>query len=66
LNPPPPTSDSEPEDVIEVEDTIKSEDETVPVSVYERGESSTATFLREDGDSLLPGFMRRDINSLFR
>ncbi|GKA40439.1 hypothetical protein Tco_0733032 [Tanacetum coccineum] len=65
LNPLPPASDSEPEDVIEVEDTIESEDETVPVSVYDRGESSTATFLREDGDSLLPGFMRRDINSLF-
>ncbi|GJY93535.1 putative reverse transcriptase domain-containing protein [Tanacetum coccineum] len=35
LNPPPPTSDSEPKDVIEVEDTVEPEDETVPASVYE-------------------------------
>ncbi|GJV69326.1 hypothetical protein Tco_1484835 [Tanacetum coccineum] len=39
LNPPPPASDSEPEDVIGVEDT--------------------------DNDGLMPGLMRRDINSLF-
>ncbi|GKA85449.1 hypothetical protein Tco_0807103 [Tanacetum coccineum] len=65
LNPPPPASDSEPEDVIEVEDTIESEDETIPASVHEVGESSTAPFLREDSDGLLPGLMRRDINSLF-
>ncbi|GJV61320.1 hypothetical protein Tco_1467420 [Tanacetum coccineum] len=65
LNPPPPASDSEPEDVIEVEDTIELKDEIVPASVYEVGESSTATFLREDGNRLLPGFMRRDIDSLF-
>ncbi|GKA47141.1 hypothetical protein Tco_0740024, partial [Tanacetum coccineum] len=65
LNPPPPASDSEPEDVIEVEDTVKPEDETVPASVHEVGESSIATFHKEDGDSLLPGFMKRDINSLF-
>ncbi|GJX26540.1 hypothetical protein Tco_0232836 [Tanacetum coccineum] len=65
LNPPLPPSDSEPEDVIEVEDTVEPEDETVPASVHEVGESSTATFLQEDGDSLLPGFMRRDIDSLF-
>ncbi|GJY12570.1 putative reverse transcriptase domain-containing protein [Tanacetum coccineum] len=54
-----------PEDVIEVEDTVEPEDETVPASVHEVGESSTATFLREDGDRLLPGFMRMDIDSLF-
>ncbi|GKE33948.1 hypothetical protein Tco_1453270, partial [Tanacetum coccineum] len=65
LNPSPPASDSEPEDVVEVEDTVEPEDETVPNSVHEVGESSTATFLREDGDSLFPSFMRRDINSLF-
>ncbi|GKE46808.1 hypothetical protein Tco_1478066 [Tanacetum coccineum] len=35
LNPLPPASESEPEDVIEVENTIKHEDETVPVSVHE-------------------------------
>ncbi|GKE04752.1 hypothetical protein Tco_1396770, partial [Tanacetum coccineum] len=65
LNPPPPASDSEPKDVIEVEDTVDPEDETVPASIHEVGESSTASFHREDGDGLLPGFMRRDINSLF-
>ncbi|GKF69148.1 hypothetical protein Tco_0202205, partial [Tanacetum coccineum] len=65
LNPPPPASDSEPEDVIEVEDTVEPEDETVPASVHEVGESSTASFHREDIDGLLPGLMRMDINSLF-
>ncbi|GJV71508.1 hypothetical protein Tco_1491503 [Tanacetum coccineum] len=65
LNPPPPASDSEPEDVIKFEDTGESEDEIVPASVHEVGESSTAPFLREDIDSLLPGLMRRDINSIF-
>ncbi|GJQ89627.1 hypothetical protein Tco_0000766 [Tanacetum coccineum] len=57
--------ENEAEDVIEVEDTIEPEDETVTASVHEVGESSTATFLREDGDILLFGFMWRDIDSLF-
>ncbi|GJW34212.1 hypothetical protein Tco_0054244 [Tanacetum coccineum] len=35
LNPPPPASESEPEDVIEVENTIESEDKTAPASVHE-------------------------------
>ncbi|GJZ74488.1 hypothetical protein Tco_0638953 [Tanacetum coccineum] len=65
LNPPPPASNSEPEDAIEIEDTVELEDETIHVSIHEVGESSTATFLLEDGDSLLLGFMRRDIDSLF-
>ncbi|GJX84893.1 hypothetical protein Tco_0335667 [Tanacetum coccineum] len=65
LNPPPPISESEPEDVNEVNDTIESEDETVLASVHEAGESSTDTFLRVDNDALLLGLMRRDINSLF-
>ncbi|GJY32772.1 hypothetical protein Tco_1039936 [Tanacetum coccineum] len=65
LNPLPPTSDSESEDVIKVEDTIEPEDETVPISIYKVGESFTATIPQEDSDSLLPGFMRRDIDSLF-
>ncbi|GJZ08950.1 hypothetical protein Tco_0543233 [Tanacetum coccineum] len=42
LNPPPLASDSEHEDVIEVEDTVEPEDETVPASVHEVSESSTA------------------------
>ncbi|GJW07347.1 hypothetical protein Tco_1569770 [Tanacetum coccineum] len=65
LNPPPPASDSEPEDVIEVEDTVDPEDETILASVYEVGESSTASFHREDSDGLLPSLMKRNINSLF-
>ncbi|GJV09424.1 hypothetical protein Tco_1347080 [Tanacetum coccineum] len=65
LNPPSPASESEPDDEIKVENPIEHEDETVPVSVYEVGESSTAAIPREDGDRLLPGFMRRDIDYLF-
>ncbi|GKG47185.1 hypothetical protein Tco_0504382, partial [Tanacetum coccineum] len=65
LNPPPPTSELEPEDVIVVENMIEHEDETIPASVHEVGELYTAHFLREDSDGLLPGLMRRDINSLF-
>ncbi|GKC66867.1 hypothetical protein Tco_1099465, partial [Tanacetum coccineum] len=65
LNPPMPASESKPEDVIKVEDTIEFEDETIPASIHEVGESFTAHFLREDSDGLLPGLMRRDINSLF-
>ncbi|GJT42620.1 hypothetical protein Tco_0951335 [Tanacetum coccineum] len=62
---PPPPSSFHTEDVIGVENTIESEDETVPASVHEVGESSTAPFLREDSDGLFPGLMRMDINSLF-
>ncbi|GJQ97164.1 hypothetical protein Tco_0008303 [Tanacetum coccineum] len=65
LNPPPLASESEPDDEVEVEDAVESEDEIVPASVYEVGESSTIAIPQEDGDSLLPGFMRRDIDSLF-
>ncbi|GJZ08109.1 hypothetical protein Tco_0542392 [Tanacetum coccineum] len=65
LNPPPLASESELADVIEDEDMVESKDETVLASVHEVGELSTAPFLREDGDGLLPGLMRRDINSLF-
>ncbi|GJY56294.1 putative reverse transcriptase domain-containing protein [Tanacetum coccineum] len=65
LNPPPPAFESEPDDEIKVEDAVESEDENVPASVHEIGESSIAPFLREDSDGLLPILMRRDINSLF-
>ncbi|GKE53205.1 hypothetical protein Tco_1488361, partial [Tanacetum coccineum] len=65
LNLPPPASESEPEDVIEVENLIEHADETEPARVHEVGESSTAPFLCEDSNGLLPGLMRRDINSLF-
>ncbi|GJX11119.1 putative reverse transcriptase domain-containing protein, partial [Tanacetum coccineum] len=65
LNPPPPASESKPDDEIKVKNPIKHEDETVPVSVYKVCESSTAVIPREDGDRLLHGFMRWDIDSLF-
>nr|GFB26441.1 hypothetical protein [Tanacetum cinerariifolium] len=65
LNPLPPASESEPEDVTEAKNPIEYEDETVPASIHKVDESSTTLFLREDNDGLLPGLMRRDINSLF-
>nr|GEV07857.1 reverse transcriptase domain-containing protein [Tanacetum cinerariifolium] len=65
LNPPPPAFESEHEDAIEVENSTEHGDETIPASVYEVGESSTAPFLCEDSDGILHGIMRRDINSLF-
>ncbi|GKE69721.1 hypothetical protein Tco_1527793, partial [Tanacetum coccineum] len=65
FNPPLPASESEPGNEIEVENPIEHEDRTVPVSVYEVGELSTTAIPREDGDRLLPGFMKRDIDSLF-
>nr|GEZ38820.1 reverse transcriptase domain-containing protein [Tanacetum cinerariifolium] len=66
LNPLSPASESEPKDVIEAKNPIKHEDETVPASVQEVGESSTAPFLYEESEGLFPGLMRRDINSLLR
>ncbi|GJX86454.1 putative reverse transcriptase domain-containing protein [Tanacetum coccineum] len=65
LNPPPPPSESVPDDVIQVEDAVEPEIETVLVRIYEVGESSTAAIPREDSDSLLPSFMIRDIHSFF-
>ncbi|GKD82028.1 hypothetical protein Tco_1348867, partial [Tanacetum coccineum] len=65
LNPPSLASEPEPENAIEVENPIEHADDTVPTSVHEVGESSTAPFLREDSDGLLPGLMRREIKSLF-
>nr|GFB33345.1 hypothetical protein [Tanacetum cinerariifolium] len=65
LNPSPPDFESELDDEIEVENPIEHEDETVPTSIHEVGESSAAPFLREDRNSLLLGLMRRGINSLF-
>nr|GEV09235.1 hypothetical protein [Tanacetum cinerariifolium] len=64
LNPPSPAFESEPKDVIEVENSIKHEDKTVPGSVHEVGESPTASFLHKDSDGLLPGLMRRLVEKL--
>nr|GEY61460.1 hypothetical protein [Tanacetum cinerariifolium] len=65
LNPPPPASESKPDDEIEVENLIKHENETVFASIQEVGESSVIPFLRKDSDILLPVLIRRDIDSLF-
>ncbi|GKE25569.1 hypothetical protein Tco_1440953 [Tanacetum coccineum] len=65
LNPSPPASESELDNEIKIENPIEHEDETIPVSVYAVGESSTAAIPREDIDRLLLGFMRWDIDSLF-
>nr|GEU43202.1 putative reverse transcriptase domain, retroviral aspartyl protease [Tanacetum cinerariifolium] len=65
LNPPPPASESEPNDVTKVENMIEHEDKTVSASIHKIGESSTIPFLQVDSDGLLPGLMRRDIYSLF-
>ncbi|GJS48118.1 hypothetical protein Tco_0598239 [Tanacetum coccineum] len=64
-NPSPPAFEYEPDDEIKVENPIEHEDETIPVSVYGVGESYIVAIPREDGDRLLPSFMRRDIESLF-
>ncbi|GJW28029.1 hypothetical protein Tco_0044904 [Tanacetum coccineum] len=34
-------------------------------SIYVRGESSSVSYVDDDGDILTPGYMRRDINSIF-
>nr|GEV62929.1 reverse transcriptase domain-containing protein [Tanacetum cinerariifolium] len=65
LNPPSPASELEPKDVIKIKDTVEFEDKTITASVHEVGELSNAPFLQEDSDGLLPGLIRRDINSLF-
>nr|GEV95139.1 hypothetical protein [Tanacetum cinerariifolium] len=65
INPLPPASESEPEDVTEAENPIEHEDGTIPTSIHVVGESFTTPFLREDSDGLLSRLMRRDINSLF-
>nr|GEV68843.1 putative reverse transcriptase domain-containing protein [Tanacetum cinerariifolium] len=65
LNPPPLASESELKDAIEVENSIEHKNETAPASIRKVDESSTTPFLREDIDGLLPGLMRRGINSLF-
>ncbi|GKG50757.1 hypothetical protein Tco_0538881, partial [Tanacetum coccineum] len=45
LNPLPPASESKHDNVIKFEDAVEPEIETVLVSVYQVGESSTATIL---------------------
>nr|GEY71722.1 hypothetical protein [Tanacetum cinerariifolium] len=53
LNPSPPAFESEREDVTEAKNLIEHEDETVPISVYEVGESSTAPFICETVHALV-------------
>nr|GEZ15428.1 hypothetical protein [Tanacetum cinerariifolium] len=51
LNPPPPSSESEPEDVIEVENLIEYEDETVPASVHEVGTTAMEKLVEKLGSA---------------
>nr|GEY76982.1 hypothetical protein [Tanacetum cinerariifolium] len=44
----------EEEDDMEVENLIEHEDETIPASIHEVGESATSPFLHKDSDGLLP------------
>nr|GFB94301.1 hypothetical protein [Tanacetum cinerariifolium] len=54
----------EDENELELTYPYEEDDEIVPASVYEVGELSTAPFLGEYNKCLLPGLMRKDINSL--
>nr|GEV00069.1 putative reverse transcriptase domain-containing protein [Tanacetum cinerariifolium] len=53
LNPPPPASESEPEDVTEVENTIEHEDKTIPASVHEMASLSRRLCGREMAHALV-------------
>ncbi|GKA41217.1 putative reverse transcriptase domain-containing protein [Tanacetum coccineum] len=53
LNPPPHASESEPDDEIEVEDAVESEDETVPASVHEMASLSRRLCGRETAHALV-------------
>nr|GFC78478.1 hypothetical protein [Tanacetum cinerariifolium] len=78
LNPPPPTFNSYPEDVIEVEDTVEPEDETVPASVHEiepedmteaenlieHEDETVPASVHEVGESSTAPFLREDIDGL--
>ncbi|GJS38376.1 hypothetical protein Tco_0563419 [Tanacetum coccineum] len=51
LNPPPPASKSEPEDVIKVENLIEHEDETVPSSVHKVGTTTMEKLVEKLGNA---------------
>nr|GFA54698.1 hypothetical protein [Tanacetum cinerariifolium] len=53
LNPLPPTSESEPDDEIEVENLIEHEDKTVPASVHEMASISRRLCGRETAHALV-------------
>ncbi|GJY20444.1 hypothetical protein Tco_0393010 [Tanacetum coccineum] len=53
LNPPPPASESELEDAIEVENPIEHEDETVPASIHEMASLSRRLYGRETAHALV-------------
>nr|GEV40733.1 putative reverse transcriptase domain-containing protein [Tanacetum cinerariifolium] len=64
LNPLPSASESELEDVTEVENPIENEDETVPASVHEVGESSTIVIPQKNGnvDAAIAAERARQVN----
>ncbi|GKC78629.1 hypothetical protein Tco_1129403, partial [Tanacetum coccineum] len=53
LNPPPPASESEPDDEVEVKDAVKSENETVPASIYEIANLLRRLYGRETAHALV-------------
>ncbi|GKB22574.1 putative reverse transcriptase domain-containing protein [Tanacetum coccineum] len=53
VNPPPPVSESEPDDQIEVQDAVESEDETAPASVHEMASLSRRVCGRETAHALV-------------
>nr|GEV04946.1 putative reverse transcriptase domain-containing protein [Tanacetum cinerariifolium] len=53
LNPPPPTSESKPDDEIEVENPIEHEDKTVPASVHEMSSISRRLCSHETAHALV-------------
>nr|GEZ11387.1 hypothetical protein [Tanacetum cinerariifolium] len=59
LKPSLPTSESEPEDVTEVENTIKHEDETVPASVHEVGLGNEVHSSMEQGTAVMEKLVER-------
>nr|GFC61686.1 hypothetical protein [Tanacetum cinerariifolium] len=66
LNPMLLTSESEPANVIEVENTIEHEDETVPARVHEVSESSTAAIPRKDAKDEYYGKLIMDLGNEVR
>ncbi|GJS25926.1 putative reverse transcriptase domain-containing protein [Tanacetum coccineum] len=66
LNPPPPASDFEPKDVIEVEDTVNLEDEIVPASVHESApltQAAVRRMIKESVDDAIAAERARHANA---
>ncbi|GKG00534.1 hypothetical protein Tco_0302224, partial [Tanacetum coccineum] len=65
LNPPPPASESESEDAIEVENPIEHKDETVPASVHESTlmtQAAIRRLIKENVDAAIAVERARHVN----